>query len=104
MTHRHFSGCSKARSRLRTAALARGRTMRSNFGISGAAGCCGPRRGHRCTEAQRNIGTLSDSPAAADPDRTALIIDGRVVSYGELATAVERCAARLADSGLTGKG
>jgi long-chain acyl-CoA synthetase len=45
-----------------------------------------------------NIGTLVDAPAAGDPDRAALIIDGCVISYGELATAVERCAARLSDS------
>jgi long-chain acyl-CoA synthetase len=49
-----------------------------------------------------NIGTLVDAPAAGDPDRTALVIDGRVISYGELATAVERCAARLSDSTVAG--
>ncbi|MDQ1598386.1 MAG: hypothetical protein QOI70_1810 [Microbacteriaceae bacterium] len=49
-----------------------------------------------------NIGTLIDTAAADDPGRTALIIDGRDISYGELATAVERCAARLADSGVAG--
>jgi acyl-CoA synthetase (AMP-forming)/AMP-acid ligase II len=50
-----------------------------------------------------NIGTIIDAPAAGDPARAALIIDGRVISYGELAVAVERCAARLADSGLAGR-
>ena len=47
-----------------------------------------------------NIGTIIDAAAAGDPDRAALIIDGRIISYGELAAAVEQCAARLADSGL----
>src|ERR1700738_4360260 len=46
-----------------------------------------------------NIGTILDAAATDDPGRTALIIDGRDISYGELATAVERCGARLADSG-----
>jgi len=49
-----------------------------------------------------NIGTIIDAAAAGDPNRTALVIDGREISYGELAAAVERCAARLADSGLAG--
>ena len=40
-----------------------------------------------------NIGTIIDAAAAGDPDRAALIVDGRTVSYGELAAAVERCAA-----------
>ena len=47
-----------------------------------------------------NIGTIIDAAAVGDPDRAALIIDERVISYGELAVAVEQCAARLADSGL----
>ena len=47
-----------------------------------------------------NIGTIIDVAAASDPDRTALIIDERVISYGELAAAAENCAARLADKGL----
>ena len=50
-----------------------------------------------------NIGTIIDAAAAGDPGRAALIIDGRVISYGELAVAVEQCAARLADSGLAGE-
>ena len=41
-----------------------------------------------------NISTIIDAAAAGDPDRTALIIDGRAISYGELAAAVEQCAAR----------
>ena len=50
-----------------------------------------------------NIGTIIDAAAAGDPDRAALIVDGRVISYGELAVAVEQCAARLADSGVAGE-
>ncbi|BBY08877.1 class I adenylate-forming enzyme family protein [Mycobacterium noviomagense] len=50
-----------------------------------------------------NIGTIVDAPAARDPDRAALIIGGRIVSYRELATAVDRCAAGLAASRLAGK-
>ena len=49
-----------------------------------------------------NIGTLIDAAAADDPGRAALVIDGREISYAELAAAVERCAARLADSGVAG--
>jgi long-chain acyl-CoA synthetase len=47
-----------------------------------------------------NIGTILDAAAACDPARAALIIDGRVISYGELAEAIEQCAARLAASGV----
>ncbi|MBV9321948.1 MAG: long-chain fatty acid--CoA ligase [Mycobacterium sp.] len=50
-----------------------------------------------------NIGTISDSAAVGDPGRTALVIDGRTVSYGELATAAQRCAAGLFAAGLTGR-
>jgi acyl-CoA synthetase (AMP-forming)/AMP-acid ligase II len=50
-----------------------------------------------------NIGTVIDAAAASDPGRTALIIDERVISYGELAAAAESCAARLADKGLAGE-
>ena len=50
-----------------------------------------------------NIGTIVDAAAAGDPGRAALIIDGHIVSYGELAAAVEQCSGRLADSGLAGK-
>jgi len=50
-----------------------------------------------------NIGTIIDAAAAGDPARAALIIDGRVISYGELAAAVERCAARLAAGDVAGR-
>jgi long-chain acyl-CoA synthetase len=50
-----------------------------------------------------NIGTIVDAAAAGDPGRAALIVDGHIVSYGELAAAVEQCSGRLADSGLAGK-
>ena len=50
-----------------------------------------------------NTGTIIDAAAAGDPARAALIIDGRAISYGELATAVDRCAAGLAASGLAGR-
>ncbi|MDT4937418.1 MAG: hypothetical protein QOG80_1089, partial [Pseudonocardiales bacterium] len=50
-----------------------------------------------------NIGTIIDAAAAGDPDRAALIIDGRVISYGELAVAVEQCAARLAAGDVAGR-
>lgn len=50
-----------------------------------------------------NIGTIHQATAAGDPARIALIIDGRAISYGVLATAVERCAAGLATSGVTGR-
>ena len=50
-----------------------------------------------------NIGTIIDAAAAGDPARAALIIDGRTISYGELAAAVERCAAGLAASGVAGR-
>jgi acyl-CoA synthetase (AMP-forming)/AMP-acid ligase II len=49
-----------------------------------------------------NISTIIDAAATGDPNRTALIIDGRMISYGELAAAVEQCAARLAANGLSG--
>jgi acyl-CoA synthetase (AMP-forming)/AMP-acid ligase II len=47
-----------------------------------------------------NIGTIIDAAAARDPARTALIIDGRSIGYGELGGAVRRCAAGLAASGV----
>ena len=49
-----------------------------------------------------NIGTIIDAAAAGDPDRAALIIGGRTISYGELAAAVKQCATRLAANGLSG--
>jgi len=50
-----------------------------------------------------NIGTIIDPVAAGDPARAALVIDGRAITYGELATAVERCAAHLTTNGLTSR-
>ncbi len=47
-----------------------------------------------------NIGTLLDSVATEVPTRTALIVDGRAVSYGELAATVRRAAAALAARGV----
>jgi acyl-CoA synthetase (AMP-forming)/AMP-acid ligase II len=49
-----------------------------------------------------NTGTIIDAAATADPTRTALIVDGRCISYGELAAAVRRCAAGLAARGVAG--
>ena len=50
-----------------------------------------------------NIGTIGDAAADGDPSRVALIIDDHRISYRELATAVEQCAARLAADGLAGR-
>ena len=50
-----------------------------------------------------NICTIIDAAAAGDPDRAALITDGRTITYGELADAVERCADRLSACGVSGK-
>ena len=47
-----------------------------------------------------NIGTIIDAAAAADPDRVALIIGQRAIGYGQLAAAVEHCAAGLAGNGV----
>jgi acyl-CoA synthetase (AMP-forming)/AMP-acid ligase II len=47
-----------------------------------------------------NTGTILDAAAAHDPARVALIIDGRSITYGELAAAVRRCAAGLAATGI----
>jgi len=46
-----------------------------------------------------NTGTILDAAAARDPARAALIIDGQFITYGELAAAVQRCAAGLAANG-----
>jgi acyl-CoA synthetase (AMP-forming)/AMP-acid ligase II len=46
-----------------------------------------------------NTGTILDAAAARDPARAALIIEGRFITYGELAAAVQRCAADLAANG-----
>ena len=48
-----------------------------------------------------NIGMIVDPAANGDPDRVALIIGTRVIGYGQLAAAVERCAAGLAANGVT---
>jgi long-chain acyl-CoA synthetase len=50
-----------------------------------------------------NISTIIDAPAGDDPGRAALIINGRTITYGELADAVERCAAGLAAGGVAGR-
>jgi acyl-CoA synthetase (AMP-forming)/AMP-acid ligase II len=50
-----------------------------------------------------NIGTIIDAAAAADPGRAALVVEGRTVSYGELAHAVDQCAAALVANGVNGK-
>ena len=47
-----------------------------------------------------NTGTIIDAAATGDPTRTALIVDGRSISYGELATAADQCAAGLAARGV----
>jgi acyl-CoA synthetase (AMP-forming)/AMP-acid ligase II len=47
-----------------------------------------------------NTGTILDAAAARDPARVALIVDGRCITYGELAAAVHRCAAGLAGNGI----
>jgi acyl-CoA synthetase (AMP-forming)/AMP-acid ligase II len=48
-----------------------------------------------------NIATIFDAVTAGDPGRLALIIGERAIGYGELAAAVERCAAGLAANGVT---
>ncbi|MCV7442961.1 acyl--CoA ligase [Mycobacterium paraense] len=47
-----------------------------------------------------NTGTILDAAATGDPARTALIIDGRHISYGDLAATVRRCAAALTARGV----
>jgi acyl-CoA synthetase (AMP-forming)/AMP-acid ligase II len=47
-----------------------------------------------------NTGTIIDAAAAGDPGRIALIIDGHHIGYGELAAAVQHCAAGLAAHGV----
>jgi long-chain acyl-CoA synthetase len=47
-----------------------------------------------------NTGTIVDGAAAGDPARAALIIDGRSISYGELAATARQCAAILAARGV----
>ena len=45
-------------------------------------------------------GTILEAAATADPTRAALIIDGRSISYGELAAVVRQCAACLSAHGV----
>jgi long-chain acyl-CoA synthetase len=47
-----------------------------------------------------NTGTIHEAAATGDPTRAALIIDGRTISYGELAATVRRCATALAARGV----
>lgn len=47
-----------------------------------------------------DTGTILEAAAAGDPARTALIIDARSTSYGELAQTVHRCAAGLLARGV----
>ncbi|WP_205873078.1 class I adenylate-forming enzyme family protein [Mycobacterium camsae] len=47
-----------------------------------------------------NLGTIIDAAAVADPQRTALIIDGHQISYRTLDDAVRRCAGGLAAAGV----
>jgi acyl-CoA synthetase (AMP-forming)/AMP-acid ligase II len=47
-----------------------------------------------------NIGTIIDAAASGDPNRAALIIGKRTIGYGQLAAAVEQCAAGLAANGV----
>jgi long-chain acyl-CoA synthetase len=47
-----------------------------------------------------NTGRIIDAAAAGAPARTALIIDGRQIGYGELAATVHHCAAGLAAHGV----
>src|SRR6201996_9647219 len=47
-----------------------------------------------------DTGTILEAAAAGDPTRTALIIDGRSIDYGELAQTVRRCAAGLTTRGV----
>ncbi len=49
-----------------------------------------------------NLGTISDAAAIGDPDRVALIIGKDAIGYGQLAAAVQRCAAGLAANGVVG--
>src|ERR1700758_2989023 len=47
-----------------------------------------------------STGTIVDAAASGDPARAALIIDGRSISYGELAVTVRQGAAGLAAHGV----
>ncbi len=48
-----------------------------------------------------NLGTITDAATIGDPDRVALIIDRDAIGYGQLAAAVQRCAAGMAANGVT---
>jgi acyl-CoA synthetase (AMP-forming)/AMP-acid ligase II len=50
-----------------------------------------------------NISTIIDAPAAGDPGRAALVVNGVTITYGELADAVEHCAEALSASGVAGR-
>jgi acyl-CoA synthetase (AMP-forming)/AMP-acid ligase II len=47
-----------------------------------------------------NLGTITDAAAIGDPDRVALVIGKDTIGYGQLAAAVQRCAAGLAANGV----
>jgi acyl-CoA synthetase (AMP-forming)/AMP-acid ligase II len=47
-----------------------------------------------------NLGTIIDDAAIGDPARVALIIGTDTIGYGQLAAAVQRCAAGLAANGV----
>ena len=47
-----------------------------------------------------NLGTITDAAAIGDPDRVALVIGTDTIGYGQLAAAVQRCAAGLAANGV----
>ena len=47
-----------------------------------------------------NLGTITDAAAIGDPDRVALVIGKDTIEYGQLAAAVQRCAAGLAANGV----
>jgi acyl-CoA synthetase (AMP-forming)/AMP-acid ligase II len=47
-----------------------------------------------------NTGSILDAAATGDPARAALIIDGRVISYAELAATVRHCAGGLTAHGV----
>jgi long-chain acyl-CoA synthetase len=51
-----------------------------------------------------NIGTIIDAAATGDPARAALIVDRRTITYAELTTAVEGCAAIIADATAAARG
>ncbi len=50
-----------------------------------------------------NTATIIDAAAAGDPTRAALVIDGQPITFGELAAAVEQCAAGLTANGVAGR-